>query len=191
MAETLSAEALAAEFDCLMTRAGITVPPQRRAAALVAYADLRGQIALLHGRYGPRRNHPTCSVWETGDGHAGPLHRRNGPPAAVRFRHIRDACARCAGTCRRTRRRTARVRPGHRGSRSGRCPPRRCGAEGGPRPRAVPRHPLRAEGHLRHRRHPHDLPFQIAPERGAEGGQRRRRAAARGRRCAAGQARDA
>ena len=53
MAETPSADALAAEFDCLMTRAGITVPPQRRAAALVAYADLRGQIALLHGRYGP------------------------------------------------------------------------------------------------------------------------------------------
>ena len=53
MADTPSAEALAAEFDCLMTRAGVTVPPQRRAAALVAYADLRGQIALLHGRYGP------------------------------------------------------------------------------------------------------------------------------------------
>ena len=53
MADTLSADALAAEFDCLMTRAGITVPSQRRAAALVAYADLRGQIALLHGRYGP------------------------------------------------------------------------------------------------------------------------------------------
>ena len=53
MAETPSADALAAEFDCLMARAGITVPPQRRAAALVAYADLRGQIALLHGRYGP------------------------------------------------------------------------------------------------------------------------------------------
>jgi hypothetical protein len=36
-----------------MARAGITVPSQRRAAALAAYADLRGQIALLHGRYGP------------------------------------------------------------------------------------------------------------------------------------------
>jgi hypothetical protein len=42
---------LAAEFDCLMERAGVTVPPSRRAAALTAYADLREQIALLHGRY--------------------------------------------------------------------------------------------------------------------------------------------
>jgi hypothetical protein len=53
MAETPSPGALEAEFDCLMARAGITVPPQRRAAVLAAYADLRGQIALLHGRYGP------------------------------------------------------------------------------------------------------------------------------------------
>ena len=53
MAEIPSPEALAAEFDCLMARAGVTVPPERRAAALVSYADLREQIALLHGRYGP------------------------------------------------------------------------------------------------------------------------------------------
>ena len=53
MAETPSPDALAAEFDCLMARAGISVPPHRRATALTAYADLRGQIALLHGRYGP------------------------------------------------------------------------------------------------------------------------------------------
>jgi hypothetical protein len=53
MAEIPSADALAAEFDCLMARAGVTVPPQRRAAALTAFADLRAQIALLHGRYGP------------------------------------------------------------------------------------------------------------------------------------------
>ena len=53
MAETLFPDALAAEFDCLMARAGITIPPDRRAAALIAYADLREQIALLHGRYGP------------------------------------------------------------------------------------------------------------------------------------------
>jgi len=53
MAEAPSADALAAEFDCLMARAGVTVPPQRRDAALAAYADLRGQIVLLHGRYGP------------------------------------------------------------------------------------------------------------------------------------------
>ena len=48
----IAADALAAEFDCLMARAGITVPSQRRATVLAAYADLRGQIALLHGRYG-------------------------------------------------------------------------------------------------------------------------------------------
>ena len=53
MAETPSPDALAAEFDCLMARAGVSVPLDRRVAALVAYADLRGQIALLHGRYGP------------------------------------------------------------------------------------------------------------------------------------------
>ena len=53
MAEIPSADALAAEFNCLMARAGITVPPQRRVSVLAAYADLRGQIALLHGRYGP------------------------------------------------------------------------------------------------------------------------------------------
>jgi hypothetical protein len=52
MADIPSPAALAAEFDCLMARAGVTVPPQRRDAALIAYADLRGQIALLHGRYG-------------------------------------------------------------------------------------------------------------------------------------------
>ena len=53
MAKTPSPDVLAAEFDCLMARAGVTVPPQRRAAVLVSYADLRDQIALLHGRYGP------------------------------------------------------------------------------------------------------------------------------------------
>lgn len=51
MAAPLSPDALAAEFDCLMARAGITVPPRRHAAALGAFADLHGQIALLHGRY--------------------------------------------------------------------------------------------------------------------------------------------
>src|SRR6266536_6363126 len=53
MAETPTPDALAAEFDCLMARAGITVPQQRRDAVLASYADLRGQIALLHGRFGP------------------------------------------------------------------------------------------------------------------------------------------
>jgi hypothetical protein len=52
MAEIPTPEVLAAEFDSLMARAGITVPPQRRRTALAAYADLRAQIELLHGRYG-------------------------------------------------------------------------------------------------------------------------------------------
>ena len=65
MAETQSPETLAAEFDCLTARAGITVPPPRRAAALVAYADLRGQIALLHGRYGPEAE--PSNVFRLGD----------------------------------------------------------------------------------------------------------------------------
>ena len=51
MATPISPDALAAEFDCLMARASIRIPPQRRAAALTAFADLRAQIALLHGRY--------------------------------------------------------------------------------------------------------------------------------------------
>jgi hypothetical protein len=42
---------LTAEFDILMGRAGITVPADRRATVLASYADLRGQIALLHDRY--------------------------------------------------------------------------------------------------------------------------------------------
>jgi hypothetical protein len=45
-------DALAAEFDTSMARAGVTVPPNRRAGILASYADLRSQIALLHGRYG-------------------------------------------------------------------------------------------------------------------------------------------
>ena len=42
---------LAAEFDILMRRAGITVPTERRTTVLASYADLREQIALLHNRY--------------------------------------------------------------------------------------------------------------------------------------------
>ena len=65
MAEIPSPDVLAAEFDCLMTRAGIAVPPARRATALAAYADLRGQIALLHGRYGPEAE--PSNVFRLGD----------------------------------------------------------------------------------------------------------------------------
>ncbi len=39
---------LEAEFDTLMARAGVTVPPALRPGALAAFADLRGQLALLH-----------------------------------------------------------------------------------------------------------------------------------------------
>ena len=46
-----SPDALEAEFDILMRRAGISVPPERRTAVLASYADLLGQIALLHDRY--------------------------------------------------------------------------------------------------------------------------------------------
>jgi hypothetical protein len=47
----LSQDELAAEFDILMRRAGITVPQDRRSTILASYADLREQIALLHDRY--------------------------------------------------------------------------------------------------------------------------------------------
>ena len=65
MPQIPSPEALAVEFDCLMTRAGITVPPQRRVGLLAAYADLREQIALLHGRYGPE--HEPSNVFRLGE----------------------------------------------------------------------------------------------------------------------------
>ncbi len=40
-------KALEAEFDCLMARAGLTIPPARKAGYLAAFADLRSQLALL------------------------------------------------------------------------------------------------------------------------------------------------
>ena len=46
-----SSDELAAEFDILMRRAGITVPAERREGVLTSYADLRAQMALLHDRY--------------------------------------------------------------------------------------------------------------------------------------------
>jgi hypothetical protein len=49
--DELSPGELTTEFDILMRRAGITVPDERRATVLASYADLRGQIALLHNRY--------------------------------------------------------------------------------------------------------------------------------------------
>jgi hypothetical protein len=46
-----SPDDLAAEFDVLMRRAGITVPTGRRAAVLASYADMYEQIELLRNRY--------------------------------------------------------------------------------------------------------------------------------------------
>jgi hypothetical protein len=46
-----SPDDLAAEFDVLMRRAGITVPTDRRAAVLASYADMYEQIELLRNRY--------------------------------------------------------------------------------------------------------------------------------------------
>lgn len=40
--------ALEAEFDRLVARAGLTVPPARKAGYLAAFADLRSQLTLLH-----------------------------------------------------------------------------------------------------------------------------------------------
>lgn len=36
------------EFDVLMARAGLTIPEDRREGLLVAFADLRRELALLH-----------------------------------------------------------------------------------------------------------------------------------------------
>lgn len=46
---TIPPDALAAEFDILMRRAGLDVPPDVRAQVLPAYAEMRDQIELLRG----------------------------------------------------------------------------------------------------------------------------------------------
>lgn len=51
MPDIPSQDLLEAEFDCLMARAGLRIPEARRDGILTSYADLRGQLALLHGRY--------------------------------------------------------------------------------------------------------------------------------------------
>lgn len=53
MANSVTLPILEQEFECLLRRAGVSIPRERRAAWLLSYADLRTQIALLHGRYGP------------------------------------------------------------------------------------------------------------------------------------------
>ena len=40
---------LETEFDVLMGRAGLAIPPDRRPALLHAFAELRAQLALLRG----------------------------------------------------------------------------------------------------------------------------------------------
>jgi hypothetical protein len=52
MPDAPSPEILTAELEILLARNGITVPDTRRDTVLAAYADLRRQVALLHGRYG-------------------------------------------------------------------------------------------------------------------------------------------
>lgn len=42
---------IADEFDLLMRRAGLVIPPGRRAAVLAGYADMLAQMALLRDRY--------------------------------------------------------------------------------------------------------------------------------------------
>lgn len=49
MTDSLTAEALEAEFDMLMARAGVTVPAAWRSSVLAAFADFRAQLSLLHG----------------------------------------------------------------------------------------------------------------------------------------------
>lgn len=39
-----------AEFDVFLARAGMVVPPDRRAAIVAGWADIRAQLALLHTR---------------------------------------------------------------------------------------------------------------------------------------------
>lgn len=41
-------ERLTQEFDALIALAGLTVPPGRRAELLVAFADLRTEVARLY-----------------------------------------------------------------------------------------------------------------------------------------------
>ena len=47
MADTPTPDALAAEFDTLMARAGLTIPDDRRADLLAGFADLRAVLPVL------------------------------------------------------------------------------------------------------------------------------------------------
>ncbi|HEX3349386.1 MAG TPA: hypothetical protein VHS58_14915 [Acetobacteraceae bacterium] len=48
MSGTRTPEALAAEFDMFLARAGVTLTPEHRETALASYPDFRAQIDLLH-----------------------------------------------------------------------------------------------------------------------------------------------
>jgi len=48
MTKQPDAASLGAEFDALLARAGLTIPEDRRAGLLIAFADLRAEILRLH-----------------------------------------------------------------------------------------------------------------------------------------------
>lgn len=48
MPETPSQPPLDAEFDTLMARAGLTIPPERRARYIAAFAEFRTQLKLVN-----------------------------------------------------------------------------------------------------------------------------------------------
>lgn len=49
MIEPPTPEQLEAEFDMLMSRAGVSVPAVWRSGVLAAFGDFRAQLSLLHG----------------------------------------------------------------------------------------------------------------------------------------------
>ncbi len=51
--EREAAALLGVEFDVLIARAGLTIPEDRRAELLAAFADLRAEIARLGEALGP------------------------------------------------------------------------------------------------------------------------------------------
>ena len=88
-------EDLAADFDACMRRAGLAVPPERREQVLVAYAELRDQVALLrNGRTAaaePANIFRLHRIQHPGSVHDGRLHRRHGPAASRQGDHVRGA----------------------------------------------------------------------------------------------------
>lgn len=49
MTDAPTPQAIEAEFDMLMVRAGVPVPAVWRDSVLAAFADFRAQLPLLHG----------------------------------------------------------------------------------------------------------------------------------------------